>query len=227
MKIIYWSDYACPFCYIGESRLKRVAAEMGIEDLELEMKAYELHPEAGKHAELDNADSMAKSFGTDRDTALEKMSGLIRMGREEGLDFNYATARNTNTRDAHRITKLAQSKSPETADRLIELLYKAYFSKNLELADHSVLRSAAMDAGLNMDEVNEVLSTDKYLQEVIMDEQEARYYGIRGVPFFIIGKYGVSGAQPEEYFHTVFEQVQKETLEEMQGAVCGPDGCAE
>ena len=225
MKIIYWSDYACPFCYIGESRLKRVAAEMGIEDLELEMKAYELHPEAAKHAELDNADSMAKSFGVDRQTALEKMEDLIRMGREEGLDFNYATAHNTNTRDAHRITKLAQSVSPETADKLIELLYEAYFSRNLELADHDVLRNAAMDAGLNIDTVNEVLSSDKYLQEVIMDEQESRYYGIRGVPFFIIGKYGVSGAQPAEYFHAVLEQVQKETLEEMQGAVCGPDGC--
>ena len=225
MKITYWSDYACPFCYIGESRLKRVAAEMGIDDIELEMKAYELHPEAGKHAELDNADSMAKSFGVDRETAIEKMAGLIQMGRDEGLDFNYATAHNTNTRDAHRLTKLAQSKGADTADRLIELLYEAYFSRNLELADHDVLRSAARDAGLNADEVNEVLESDRYLQEVIEDEQESRYYGIRGVPFFIIGQYGVSGAQPEEYFRAVFEQVQKETLEAMQGAVCGPDGC--
>ena len=26
MKITYWSDYACPYCYIGEARLKKVLA---------------------------------------------------------------------------------------------------------------------------------------------------------------------------------------------------------
>ncbi len=225
MKVTYWSDYACPFCYIGESRLKRVAAEMGIEDIELEMKAYELHPEAGKHAEKDNADQMAERMHTSRSEAMARLAGLIQMGRDEGLDFNYATAYNTNTRDAHRLTKLAQAKSPETADRLIELLYEAYFSRNLQLADHAVLLEAAKDAGLNADEAKEVLESGRYLDEVLADEKEARYYGIQGVPFFIIGKYGVSGAQPADYFRAVFEQVQKEALEAMQGAVCGPDGC--
>ena len=29
MKIEIWSDYACPFCYIGEKRLARALAEVG------------------------------------------------------------------------------------------------------------------------------------------------------------------------------------------------------
>lgn len=27
MKIVYWSDYACPYCYIGETRLKKAIKE--------------------------------------------------------------------------------------------------------------------------------------------------------------------------------------------------------
>ena len=29
MKITYWSDYACPWCYIGVSRLKNAIKELG------------------------------------------------------------------------------------------------------------------------------------------------------------------------------------------------------
>ncbi|MBQ7405927.1 MAG: DsbA family protein, partial [Candidatus Methanomethylophilaceae archaeon] len=32
MIIKYWSDYACPFCYIAAARMKRAMKEMGIED---------------------------------------------------------------------------------------------------------------------------------------------------------------------------------------------------
>ena len=28
MKIELWSDYACPFCYIGEKRLEKALAEI-------------------------------------------------------------------------------------------------------------------------------------------------------------------------------------------------------
>ena len=45
MKITYWSDYACPFCYIGETRMKKAIAAMDTtEPIELEMKAFQLDP---------------------------------------------------------------------------------------------------------------------------------------------------------------------------------------
>ena len=28
MKITYWSDYACPYCYIGEARLKKALEQI-------------------------------------------------------------------------------------------------------------------------------------------------------------------------------------------------------
>jgi predicted DsbA family dithiol-disulfide isomerase len=48
MKITYWSDYACPYCYIGEKRLETAIEELGlgVNDIEVEMKAFELDPNA-------------------------------------------------------------------------------------------------------------------------------------------------------------------------------------
>ena len=37
MKITYWSDYACPYCYIGEARLEKAIEELGLkEDIDVE-----------------------------------------------------------------------------------------------------------------------------------------------------------------------------------------------
>ena len=42
MEISYWSDIACPFCYIGASRMKRAMAAVGLNPEDLTMKAYQL-----------------------------------------------------------------------------------------------------------------------------------------------------------------------------------------
>ena len=46
MEISYWSDIACPFCYIGASRMKRAMAAVGLKPEDLTMKAYQLNPNA-------------------------------------------------------------------------------------------------------------------------------------------------------------------------------------
>ena len=43
MKITYWSDYACPYCYIGEARLKKALESIPeMKNVQLEMKAFQL-----------------------------------------------------------------------------------------------------------------------------------------------------------------------------------------
>ena len=67
------------------------------------------------------------------------------------------------------------------------------------------------EAGLDADEARAVLASDRYAAEVRGDEQQARAYGITGVPFFVVdGRYGVSGAQPAEALGQVLEQAWAE-----------------
>lgn len=62
MQIIYWSDYACPFCYIGEGFLKQAIAKLDTnEKFEFVMKAFQLDPGAPLKAEKPNIErTMAK-----------------------------------------------------------------------------------------------------------------------------------------------------------------------
>ena len=42
MKIMYWSDYACPYCYIGETHLKKAIENLNLGDqMDIEMLAFE------------------------------------------------------------------------------------------------------------------------------------------------------------------------------------------
>lgn len=229
MKITYWSDYSCPYCYIGEARLKKAIDDIPeLKDVEIEMKAFQLDPSAGEHAAGDTQTRFAHKYGISMQEAGETIEHISQMGIAEGLDFKYATTLFTNTMDAHRLTKMAHSKNdPELAEKIIEALFKAYFTDNKELADKELLQKIGEDAGLDAEEVKEVLSSDKYKDEVLLDEREAARYGIHAVPFFVVGQYGISGAQSVDGMKATIMKVMEESAGAVteQGMSCGPDGC--
>ena len=64
LKIVYWSDYACPYCYIGEKRLESALDELGVkEHVEIEMKAFELDPSTGREVQSRTDERFAKKYG--------------------------------------------------------------------------------------------------------------------------------------------------------------------
>ena len=55
MKIEIYSDYACPFCYIGEKRLEKALANIADADkIEVVFKSFELDPTASKNVVSNN-----------------------------------------------------------------------------------------------------------------------------------------------------------------------------
>lgn len=230
LNITYWSDYACPFCYIGEERLKKALEELGLSrEAHLTMKAFELDPTAGLHAQTDTLTRFARKYGLSKEEASSRIEAISRMGRAEGLDFKYATTRFTNTMDAHRLTKLAMSKDdPSIAERVTESLFKLYFTENKELADRTLLLKIAKECGLDPTEVRETLDSDKYRRDVLADEQEAALNNVHAVPFFIVGRYGIPGALSVEDMKKVIEKALEQASQRQtaKGMTCGPDSCA-
>ena len=224
MKIEIWSDYACPFCYIGEKRLARALGEVGDKDISVEFKSFELDPEASRKVESSTPERFAAKYGLSLPAAQERIEQISLMGRREGIDFRYATTRYTNTFDALRLTKFAQSKGH---DEIITKLFDAYFTKNLELSDFAVLKKIAAECGLDSAEVDDVLNGERYAEDVRADEIQAARLGIHGVPYFIVGgKYGLSGAQPVDVIkQAITDALTDEAEEQLKGMACGADGC--
>lgn len=226
-----WSDFACPYCYIGETRLEKAIEELGVKDeVRIDYRAFELDPTSSKEVVSSTPERFAQKYRLSLDEAKEQIEQISSLGRELGIDFKYSTTQYSNTRDAHRLMKLAEAKyDRKTVEKLNELLFKAYFVENLVLADHKVLLDKALEAGIKEDEVKEVLESDKYDDEVRFDEREAMMRGVHGVPYIVFnGDFAVPGALILEGFKSAIERTMKKVKDSQpteRAHQCGPDGC--
>jgi predicted DsbA family dithiol-disulfide isomerase len=237
MRIEIWSDVVCPWCYIGKRRLERALAEFPHRDqVEVVYRSFELDPSAPQVGTESIAEALGRKYGGGVENARRMMARVDVIAAGEGLRFDYADATHTKTVDAHRLLHLAlHTGGPRLQAELKESLLAAYFTRGESMGDHDVLAKAAVDAGLAPAEVERVLSSDAYAEDVEADIAQARAYGATGVPFFVLDqRYGISGAQPVEVFTQALEQAWTDahpamTLvgneQDLDGQVCGPDGC--
>ena len=91
---------------------KAIAAMDTTEPIELEMKAFQLDPNAPRKSVGNMTDLFVRKYGFSPDEAEKRIDSITAMGRQEGLNFNFVDAQFVNTVDAHRLTKYAQSKEP-------------------------------------------------------------------------------------------------------------------
>lgn len=234
MTITIWSDFACPYCYIGETRLQQAIEELGIGDsVQIDFRAFELDPSAPKEVTTTTPERFAMKYRLSVPQAEKQIEQISELGREVGIDFRYSTTQYSNTRDAHRLMKFAEEKYDRaTVGRLNEALFAAYFTQNLVLADHKVLTAVAVAAGMDEKEVKEVLASERYADEVRFDEREAGMRGIRGVPYMLInGSFAIPGAMSLEGFKAALERelrkndASNNTKPTERPHRCGPDGC--
>ncbi|MBQ7928060.1 MAG: DsbA family oxidoreductase [Methanobrevibacter sp.] len=211
MKITYWSDFACPYCYIGNSRLKRAIKDLDL-DVEFDIRAFELDQNAPKDVESTTVERFAIKYGLSKEDAAKQVAQISSLGIEEGINFKYETTLYTNTRDAHRLMKLAENRYPESVETLATLLFDGYFVENRKLADHEVLMEIALEAGLNENDIENVLNSDLYNSDVENDESIALSGGIHAVPFYLFdNKYSIPGALSYDDFKSVLKQIIAES----------------
>lgn len=233
MKIEVWSDYVCPFCYIGKRLLEQSLEQTGYkEQVEIIFKAYELDPDAPKVSTESTAEMLARKYGTTVEAAKQMNQQVGDRAKEVGLNYNFDKMKPANTFDAHRLAKFAEKNGKEA--ELSELLLQSYFIDGKEIGRHEVLLELAESVGLERAEAEKVLESEQYAEDVRADINEAMQIGVRGVPFFVLNnKYAISGAQPAEVFEDALRQVAEEeglkpklkTFGSDQGGLCTDGSC--
>ena len=231
MKIEIWSDIMCPFCYIGKRKLEAALAKFEHKDaIEIIWKSYQLDPtiqyEPGKNIYAYLAER--KGFSIAQSTQMHQQ--VVATAKSVGLTYNFDMAIINNSFDAHRLIQFAKTKN--LGDQMEERLFKAYFTEGKNMGDYATLAELGHDIGLHKEEINSVLATGQYSQEVKNDIIEANQLAVRGVPFFVLDrKYAISGAQEEAVFLQTIEksfvnwQSSNPTMEHphQEGATCRTD----
>jgi predicted DsbA family dithiol-disulfide isomerase len=200
-------DFICPWCWIGEEKLKKAISEAKAgEQTKLVFVPYELNPTMPAEG-LDRKEYRSAKFGSwARSQVMDAQ--VTEAGRQVGLEFNYAQAKRTpNTLAAHRLVWVLQQRHDVTA--LVEAIFHAYFSAGRDIGDVAVLTEIAVAAGFKKDKVEAFFASDSGVGEVRALEAQAIGHGVNSVPSVKIGDEIISGAQSVALFRATLEGALK------------------
>jgi len=200
MKVEIFSDIHCPYCYVGMSRLEKALKDFDHRDeVELIYRSYELNPSAEVSSKDSIYEVMAKKQNISIMDAMAYYEQLEEAGRLEGVTFDMEMLIPTNTFDALRLSHYAKKFGKQVP--LMKRLFKAHFEEGIDVGDIQALARLGEEVGLAKDEVQKVLESSDYKEDVVGDHASATLMGISSVPYYVLNeKFGMAGAQSVEDF---------------------------
>lgn len=207
MRVEIYSDVVCPWCYIGERRFERALGEFPqAGEVEVVFRPYQLDPSAPETA-VPISEYLARRFG---DGAAGMLNQVSAAAAGEGITIDWDRALATNTRTAHRLSRLAEQEYGAGVQRaLIEALFDLHFSRGGDVSDRGQLAEVAVGVGMDLGRVEAYLASDEGAGELEEEFAAARQLGVRAVPTFLIdGKYVLEGAQPVGKFLEVLARAR-------------------
>lgn len=210
MKVEIWSDFVCPFCYLGKRQF-----EIGLvqfkhkEEVEVIFRNFQLDPYAKKNTGMDIHQVLSSKHGIPYEKAKALNNQIIQKAKTVGLDYQFDTMIPTNSYDALRLSYYAKENGK--MKEFMECIMKAHFTDSLDIGDYATLAQLTSEIGLDANQALDVLANDKYNENIAADRAEGLKIGIQGVPFFVVNdKYAISGAQPSQVFLETLQRVWKE-----------------
>jgi len=210
LKIRIYSDFVCPFCYIGDAQLKEA---LNGKDIEVEWMPFELRPEPVEPLSVKSnyiqqgwnysVKPLAEQFGVEM--TLPDIDPIPRTHlAHEGFQF---------------------AKEHGKGNEYVDAVFKAYWVKEQDIANIDVLANIAEEIGLNQDQFKEALTTRKYKEghqkAVRHAYEEAK---VTAVPTFFIGNQKLQGVHTKEQLLQIIES-EKVELEISIGDSCNIEDC--
>lgn len=184
MKLEFWLDYLSPLCYKQHQVIEQLLKKYTFKDFEILYRSYEMIPffEPTKTCSLSHV--LEKHYVLTEEEVKEQFNQFLHLKPVKVID-------------AHRLSHLA--KKQDKAFEFNKQLFKAYYVLNKDISNHDVLKQLANKVLLDLSQVNDVLSSDLFYQQVHMNRENAILKGIHEVPHIRIdGKLRLIGFHTEE-----------------------------
>lgn len=186
MELYFYTDYACPFCYIARRHAAEFKRRTGAE---LIPRYVEIHPEVppqgcGRGLLLDDAQN-------------RRMSDFL---AELGAPYELAPSlgeRLSNSEKAITVRGWVSLYAPEKLEVLDEAVCRAYCIEHRDIGRDEVLRALLAEVGI--DTPPETMLTNSRAKSIYENDRfRARQERIRAVPSFRIGTELLPGLQTLE-----------------------------
>ena len=190
VRLVAYSDYLCPWCYVATVRLGRIEAEFG-DDVEIEWRGFLLRPRPDPRRTLEKFVQYTQSWL--RPAAEEPAAEFRVWSTQEGPP--------SHSIPPHLVAKAAAALGRDAFHRVHRGLLRAYFSENRDITSAPALHAVWVEAGLPEAELARV-EDPSLLRLVLEQHNEAVELGVGGVPAVRAADsdVAITGAQPLETY---------------------------
>ncbi|GAD51899.1 2-hydroxychromene-2-carboxylate isomerase/DsbA-like thioredoxin domain [Halarchaeum acidiphilum MH1-52-1] len=200
--ITVFSDYVCPFCYLGRRSLAEYQASRE-EELEIDWHPFDL-----RSNQRNEEGEVVRESGHDDDYYEQARENVERLREEYGADEMATTfaGDDVDSLDAQVASyHVKAAYDYETWLDFDEALFEALWEDERDIGDVDVLAAIADEVGIDADEVRDAVSDETLREEVTASFSEAHEMGITGVPTFAYEGYAARGAVPPEQLRRLVE----------------------
>jgi predicted DsbA family dithiol-disulfide isomerase len=204
VRLVVYSDYLCPWCYLAEHRLERLRGEAG-PSFELEWRSFLLRPRPEPGRDLFQFVRYTQSWLR---PAAEPDAPVFRVWESTEGPPSHSVP-------AHLAAKAAAALGPEAFTALHRRLLRAYFEESRDISAPATLRALWIEAGLPEAEFA-ACGEERHLAQTLAEHEEALALGITGVPAVRVAGTDafVLGAQPLATYRRWLERLHSGVLDE-------------
>ena len=184
MQAVVWSDYLCPWCYLGRDRTALLES-LGVSVTPL---PYDLHPELP-----------AAAVASHRTAAWPRCTrGSARSAPRSGSrSIPPSTSRARASRS--RAGEVVRGRRPDAFAALDAALFDAVFVTGEDIGDPDVLAEVVSRAGVDGGEVVDAVARGEGADEVRASIDAAHEVGVTGTPAWLLdGRLLIPGVQDRE-----------------------------
>ncbi|KAB1193716.1 thioredoxin domain-containing protein [Haloferax sp. MBLA0076] len=202
--ITVYSDYVCPFCYLGRESLKRYQ-ETRDEALDIDWHPFDLRSQKRRP---DGSIDFSVDDGKDEDYYEQAKQGVRRLQDRYDVEMKQEIATDIDSLPAQVASYyVKQHYDNETWLAFDVSIFEALWQEGEDIGDEAVLVELAEEAGVAGDEIRSALDDDTLFDEVREQFAEAQRHGVTGVPTFAYDGYAARGAVPPEHLERLVEGV--------------------
>jgi predicted DsbA family dithiol-disulfide isomerase len=194
IQLTIYSDYICPWCYVGQGVVEKLKTEYPVE---INWQPFYLRPDTppeGMDLPGYILERAAGSTGRLRDIA-----------QSYGMDFVHVQ-RLFNTRRAHEATEYAREQGK--SEEFHRAVFHQVYGLGHDISTWEVLSAAAEETGLDADAMQSAVVSEKYTALVQDQVDRAHALGVTGVPMYVLNnRYGIVGTQPYQVFQQAISRL--------------------
>ncbi|WP_276245461.1 DsbA family protein [Haladaptatus sp. YSMS36] len=200
-QITVFSDYVCPFCYLGRHSLSKYQ-ETREEPLDVDWHPFDLR---SQKRNPDGTIDFSVDDGKDEDYYAQAKENVRRLQEKYDVEMTLDLATDIDSLDAQVASFYVKQEYPEQWLDFDEAIFTALWQDGRDIGDREVLFELAEASGIDPEEIELALDDETLREQVFEKFSEAHEYGVTGVPTFAYDGYAARGAVPPEQLDRLVE----------------------